>query len=80
MDKLVPGSSIREGIREGIESASMVIVVWRREASASVNYETAMADALDKPIVLVVPEGEPSRPRVGTNDVRAVELPELAPT
>jgi hypothetical protein len=72
-----PGSSVRGALRDAIGASSMVVVLWGRAASASatVNYETGMADALDKPIVLVVPEGDASRPRVGTSDMRVVELP-----
>lgn len=72
----VPGSSLRGVLRKEIEAASMVVVLWGREASASanVNYEAGMADALDKPIVLVVPEGEASRPRLGASDMRVVEF------
>ena len=33
--------------------------------SAKVNCEAGLADALDKPIVVAVPEGEASRPRIG---------------
>lgn len=72
----VPGSSLRGVLRKEIAAASMVVVMWGREASASanVNYEAGMADALDKPMVLVVPEGEASRPRLGASYMRVVEL------
>jgi hypothetical protein len=77
VESVVPGSSVRGALRDAIRASSMVVVFWGRAASASatVNYETGMADALDKPIVLVVPEGEASRPRVGSSDMRVVELP-----
>jgi hypothetical protein len=72
-----PETSIRGALREAIGSSSMMVVLWgpAAAASATVNYEVGMADALDKPIVVVVSEGESSRPRVGTLDMRVVELP-----
>jgi len=71
-----PGTIWRDALRTEIEAASMVVLLWGPEASASanVNYEAGMADALDKPIVVVVPEGEESRPRIGAANLRVVEM------
>ena len=73
---MVPGASLRGLLRKQIEAASMVVVLWGPEASSSanINYEAGMADALDKPIVLVVPEGEVSRPRIASAGLRVVEM------
>src|SRR5690349_4595831 len=55
-----PGSNIREMLREAVRASSKVIVFWNDEAlnSEFVNYEVAMAEALGKPIILVVPAGQ----------------------
>ena len=49
------GTDIRKSIREAIESASAVVVLSSASSDSSewVNYETAMADALGKPMVFV---------------------------
>jgi len=51
--------SLREEVKRRIQSASKVIVVWGAASATSqwVNYEIGLADALDKPIVVVIPEG-----------------------
>jgi hypothetical protein len=60
---MVPGSSIRGLLREAVKASSKVIVLWSREGAESefVNYEIAMAEALGKPIVVVVPKGQKSK-------------------
>src|SRR5712691_5542650 len=59
-DIFVPGSSLRTQVRKAIEAASKVVVVWSGAGAESdwVNYETGMAEALAKPILVVVPKGE----------------------
>lgn len=57
------GGSVRGQVRKAIESASKVIVVWGEGDADSewVNYESGMADALEKPIIIVIPKGQKSR-------------------
>lgn len=59
----VPGSSLRGVLRQAIEAASKVVVVWSKAGAGSdwVNYEAGMADALGKPILVVVSKGEGRR-------------------
>jgi hypothetical protein len=73
---ITAGTNWRDTLHRAIAEASLVVVLWSPEASASanVNYETAMADALNKPIVLVVREGEQSRPPVDAADLKVVEM------
>lgn len=77
---LEPGESFRDTLRKEIKAASLVVVFWGQEASASanVNYEAGMADALDKQIVLVVPQGEASRPRIDAAHIRVIEMSDRA--
>ena len=51
------GSYIRNLIRKRIESASKVILLWTEDSAKSqwVNYEAGMAEALGKPIIIVLP-------------------------
>jgi len=54
-----PGASIRELIKKQIESSSDVVVFATEDSLSSqwVNYEIGMADALNKPIVVVGRKG-----------------------
>lgn len=54
-----PGEDFRESIKKQIQSASKVVIIATDESASSkwVNYEAGMADALDKPIIVVVPKG-----------------------
>ncbi len=56
---MVPGSSIRGMLRNSINEASKVILLWTEHSSTSqfLNYEAGMAEALDKQIIVVVPKG-----------------------
>jgi hypothetical protein len=51
-------------------------VVWSGAAGASgwVNYEAGMADALDKPITVVVPKGEVARVPGNLGETKIIEL------
>ena len=60
---IVEGSGTRrEEVRNAINKADKLVVVWSKGGaeSAWVNYETAMADALGKEIVVLVPKGQRS--------------------
>jgi hypothetical protein len=59
---IVKGPSRRDDVRKAIEDASKIIVIWSSGGAESewVNYEIAMADALGKQIIVVVPKGERS--------------------
>lgn len=49
------GDDLRTMIRDRVESANQVVVLWTEQAAASqfVQYELGIADALDKPIIVV---------------------------
>ena len=74
--EFVPGSSIRGELRKAIQAASKV-VVWSGAGAESqwVNYETGMAAALGKPIIVVVPKGVASRIPANLADIQVIELP-----
>jgi predicted dinucleotide-utilizing enzyme len=59
-DVFVEGSSVRAQMREAIEAASKVVIIWSGAGAESdwVNYETGLAEALGKPIFLAVPKRE----------------------
>jgi hypothetical protein len=73
----VPGSSIRGVLRNAIQSASKVVLVWSGAGSASqwVNYEAGMAEALGKPIIVVVAKGQASSVPANLKDVQVIEVP-----
>lgn len=70
------GSDWRRQVRKAIEGASKFVVIWSVAAGKSewVNYETGMAEALGKPILIVVPKGEASRLPSNLKDIQAIEL------
>jgi hypothetical protein len=72
----VPGSSIRGQVRKAIEASSKVVLVWSGAGAESdwVNYEAGMAEALGKPIVVVIPKG--GMPRIPSN-LDGIEILEL---
>ena len=53
------GKDIRESIKKEIQSASKVVIIYTSNTDASqwVNYEVGMANALDKPIIVVGARG-----------------------
>lgn len=71
-----PGSSVRLQVRSAIEAASKVVVVWSDTGSGSdwVNYEAGMAEALGKPIFVVVPKGQGGRLPHNFADTQIIEL------
>ncbi len=75
-DVFVPGSSVRAQVREAIEAASKVVVLWSGAGAEAdwVNYETGMAEALGKPILFVVTKGEVSRVPRDLADSQIIEL------
>ncbi len=79
-DIFVPGSSVRTQVRKAIEAASKVVVVWTGAGAEAdwVNYETGMAEALGKPILVVIPKGGASKlPRTLENS-QIIELDNVA--
>jgi hypothetical protein len=50
--------SQRDHVKRTIEEASKVIVIWGDAGASSqwVNYEIGLADALEKPIIAVLPK------------------------
>ncbi len=77
--EIVAGSSWRGQIRDAIENSSKFVVVWNNEADTSdwVNYETGMAEALGKPILVVVPMGETSRIPRNLKETEVIEIDEI---
>lgn len=53
------GENIREAIRKQVQSADKVIIIHtdKSESSQWVNYEAGMADALNKPIIILGRKG-----------------------
>ena len=56
-DLPVKHGALRDQVREQIQSASKLIVIWGIASANSqwVNYEIGLADALGKPIIVVIP-------------------------
>lgn len=56
VSELSGGEDFRQQIRQNIQDSDEVAVVWTTASAASglVNYEAGMADALGKPIIIVV--------------------------
>jgi hypothetical protein len=52
---ILPEVNFRSIIRDLVQSANRVVVFWSKEAATSqhVQYELGMADALDKPLIIV---------------------------
>ena len=75
-DLFVQGSSIRGQVQKAIEDASKVIVIWSDAGAESewVNYETGMAEALGKPMFVVIPKGERSSLPIHLADTQVIEL------
>lgn len=76
-----PGESIREIIKKQIQSSSEVVVIATDKSLSSqwVNYEIGMADALDKPIVIVGRKGSgKSALLANLGNVRIVEIDDKA--
>ena len=72
---LEPGLSIRDSVRKAIQDAASIVVLWSDAAaqSANVNYEIGMADALEKPILIVNLDGLHSIPP-GLANAQVVDL------
>jgi TIR domain len=70
------GEGWRGQIREAIENSSKFVVVWSDAAGTSdwVNYETGMAEALGKPILVVIPKGGTSRLPWNLKENQVVEV------
>jgi len=53
------GENIRETIKKEIQSASKVVIIYTSNSDSSqwVNYEVGMADALNKPVIVVGTRG-----------------------
>jgi len=53
------GEDIRETIKKEIQSASKVVIIYTSNSDSSqwVNYEVGMADALNKPVIVVGTRG-----------------------
>lgn len=79
-DGQVHGSDLigatRSRIREAIKDVSKVIVIWSSGGAESqwVNYETAMANALGKEVIVIVPKGERSQIPDQIAENRIVEI------
>ena len=58
------GQDLRAEIRKQMQSASVVVVLWTKRAAVSdwVQYEVGMADALEKPVVVVAEKSAPQLP------------------
>lgn len=73
------GDNIREAIRNQIESASKVVIIYTDKSGSSdwVNYEVGMADALNKPIIIIGKKGSRKTEFLGNLDnVHSIEIEE----
>jgi hypothetical protein len=70
--------ALRDGVRQQIESASTVVIVWTPASAASqwVNYEIGLADALDKTIIPVVRRDDVSTLPVVLRELQAIVVNE----
>jgi hypothetical protein len=70
------GANWSGDVREAIARASKFVVVWSAAAGASgwVNYETGMADALGKAILVAVPKGAAARIPANLRERQVIEL------
>lgn len=73
---IIPGSSIKGLLRNFIEEASKVVILWTEESANSkyVNYEAGMAEALGKQIIVVVPKGRKVELPSNLAELQVVEL------
>jgi hypothetical protein len=70
------GQDLRAEIRHQIQSASYVVLFWTKQAAVSdwVQYEVGMADALEKPVVVVAEKTAPQLPApIADNEVVTIE-------
>ena len=77
----IPGTNIRAMIKKQIKSSNEVVVIATDDSLSSqwVNYEIGMADALNKPIVIVGRKGSGKTSLLQSLDgVRLVEMDEKA--
>lgn len=72
----IPGSNIRDALREAIKQANKVVLLWTEQSANSqwVNYEAGMAEALDKQIVIVVPKGSSSKIPSNLSELQILEI------
>lgn len=73
------GDNIRETLRNQIQSASKVVIIHtdKSESSQWVNYEAGMADALNKPIIIVGRKGSGKTSFLANlANVRSIEIEE----
>jgi hypothetical protein len=73
---ILPGADWRNEVHKAIEGASKVVVVWPAGSAESPRayYESAMAEALDKPIIVVVAKGQRSLVPDQLNENTVLEL------
>jgi len=70
------GQDLRAEIRQQIQSASYVVLFWTKQAAVSdwVQYEVGMADALEKPVVVIAEKTAPHLPApIADNEVVTIE-------
>lgn len=74
-EQLGPEENYAESIRRAIGDAPRVVVLWTEAAARSpyVNYELGMADALEKPILVVDLDGREPVPSEISN-VQVIDL------
>jgi len=72
-----PGANVREMLRNAIESANKVIIVWTGGDTGSpyIGYEIGMAEALGKPVIVARrKDASPPLP-AGLSHMQFVEFP-----
>ncbi len=75
-EDFVAGSNLREMLRDKIEQANKVVLIWTDASSHSqyVHYEAGIAEALGKPIITVVPEDSEAELPPNLSDVTIVKV------
>jgi TIR domain len=79
-DKVIEaGSNFRDQIKKAIEDSSKVILIWSGAGAKSewVGYESGMAEALGKPIFVVMAKGEQSALPAPLSDKQVIELEDI---
>ena len=68
--------SLRDDVKQTIQGAGKVVVIWGRNSAASqwVNYEIGLADALSKPITFVLLKDDVAKPPAHVQNAQVFKL------
>lgn len=73
------GSNVKDQVKKAIENSSKVVVIWSGGGAGSewLGYETGMAEALGKPILVVMMKGERSALPMSLAGGQVIELEDI---